>query len=374
MNQINTINIESPVVQHKKWIKVLSTAKNNPENSEILKLFFSDCFLDSQENFYNFLIKLKKENNPLLASNYFSVISPLCEKFGFYIEKYKLDDHFFKINNPSEYNSISKVLENYQKKSDTYIKTILKNLRKLLKDNFNCEIIGRYKNLYSIHKKILKNPRKYTVLTLKDIFAFRIICKDESIDTCYEILNLLHDKFVPITTSFKDYIAIPKINGYQSLHTGIKNLIPDLDLPVEIQIRTETMDQFAKQGTASHWIYQNNKKANILTEKEKKLLDHFIVLTKNLENSIFCLTKEGDLFTLPKNSTILDFAYLIHTDLGNKTELAFVNQNSVELNYKIQNCDTLEIIKSKKITVKPEWVNIVKTKRAKNQIAISLSK
>jgi guanosine-3',5'-bis(diphosphate) 3'-pyrophosphohydrolase len=373
MQNKNTFK-DSSMTQHKKWIKVLSTAKNNQENSEILKLFFSDCFLESQENFYQFLITLKKEDNRLLANNYFSVISPLCEKFGFYIEKYKLDDHFFQINNPIEYSNISKILENYQKKSDVYIKTILKNLKKLLKDKYECEIIGRYKNLYSIHKKILKNPKKYTVLTLKDIFAFRVICKDESIDTCYQILNLLHDKFIPITTSFKDYIAIPKINGYQSLHTGIKNLIPDLDLPVEIQIRTQMMDKFAKQGTASHWLYQSNKKANILTEKEKKLLDHINLQAKNFKDSVFCLTKEGDILTLPNKSTIIDFAYLIHSDLGNKTELALVNKKRVELNYTINNCDTIEIVKANRNTVQPEWSSIAKTKKAKTQIAISLSK
>ena len=157
------------------------------------------------------------------------------------------------------------------------------------------------------------------MFSLSDIFAFRIIV-DGGIEKCFEALNILHDSYSPVPRRYKDYISIPKINGYQSIHTGIVGLISDLDLIAEIQIRTTFMHEIAKGGIAAHFLYSEEKKSKMITDKERKLLSHMEHRSESIQRNpyLYCLTPLGDIIRLRRGSTIIDFAEKVHTGLAKK--------------------------------------------------------
>ncbi|MBI2639127.1 bifunctional (p)ppGpp synthetase/guanosine-3',5'-bis(diphosphate) 3'-pyrophosphohydrolase [Candidatus Peregrinibacteria bacterium] len=367
----------------RQWFRFLVTVNNEPSNRELaLQYFFERC-AQAPEMFHAFLEffkkKLQRSRNAEakhLAEKYLHILSTLCERFSFFEEKQILDDRCFAITHPKKYREIDQLLGRYKKQSKKLINHILQTLTLILREkNHLCDIKGRYKNIYSIARKLQKKPRK-TALTLNDIFAFRIIPRRNSIKPCFEILNLLHDTFYPDADYFKDYITIPKINGYQSLHTGLYNVVPELDLPIEVQIRTKPMDDFSEHGLASHWLYAQGKKSKLITEKEKKLLNYFssIGQTPEASNFIYGFSYKGDIVKLEKGSTILDFAYLIHTDLGNKTRGALVNDTKKTFNYEIQEGDVVQILKDAKPQVSPAWMAAIHTKHARKKISEYLKK
>lgn len=282
-----------------------------------------------------------------LARRYIHIFSFLCERFWLYEDKLKLDDICFEITHPMEYKKLKKKLEKYQKKSWSIIEKIQESFHVALSEkNIKYQIKGRYKNIYSIYKKILKK-KTWSLLDLGDIFAFRIII-DGSEDECYEVLSILHNTFDPLPIRFKDYIKIPKINGYQSIHSWLQWVITELEIPIEVQIRTLDMDIVAESGIAAHYIYAKNKKSQIIWEKEKKLIEHIDELSEHQKghNFIYCLTPEGDIKKLNTGSTIKDFAEKVHTSLVKKTRQARVNNILQKMDYEIQNFDTIELITS----------------------------
>jgi GTP diphosphokinase / guanosine-3',5'-bis(diphosphate) 3'-diphosphatase len=364
--------------EFKKWLSFLICIDESERNTELISHYFFNKFSKSPELFYQFVIffenqlyscketNLKKE----LAGKYLKIISQLCERFGLFGEKLILDDLCFKITDAERYRKIDKILKNYKNQSEKLVNEISRILKNLLKTKgYTCEIKGRYKNIYSVSKKLQKKPQE-NALKLNDIFAFRIIVNNNSTEQCFEILDLLHEQFYPVVKYFKDYITIPKINGYQSLHTGLANVIPKLDLPVEVQIRTKTMDDFAEKGLASHWIYAKTKESKLITEKEQKLIDHFSHLSDNdnTEKMIYFISYKGDIFKLEKGASIIDFAYHIHTGIGNKTESAVVNDKPQEVNYKIQECDKIKIITSSENRVNSDWLNFTSDKHTRKKI------
>lgn len=340
----------------KKWYLVLILLNEKPDNKKLAIEYFSREFSASKKDFYEFIHLLKKylktgyvfEIREEIAKKYLEILSVLCDKFGFFEEKSEMDDLSFKIIEPQKHEEIKQILKEYKKNSQKIIQNILQKLRRLLKKNdYSVRVSGRYKSLYSIYRKNLIKKKK-CVLQLNDIFAFRVIVEEDNVQKCFSILNLFHDTFVPVPKYFKDYITIPKINGYKSLHTGLNKVIPRFDLPIEVQIRTALMDEYAEKGLAAHWLYGRNKTSLIPTKREEMLLNSF--LSKNeleaLKNRqfVFCFSPKGDIFQLKKGASIIDFANKIHTKILKKVIGVRVNNEEKKINYWIKNGDIIELI------------------------------
>ncbi len=369
----------------KKWLAFLLFVNRETKNQDYLFDFFFEEFTKSPKTFYMFLLFLQNEIRSAqrlkherreMAKMYLRILLPLTERFGFFEERDVLNDLSFMLVNPKMYHLINKELLNYKKRSRRVIEDIQSRLMQTLSNaKYKCDISGRYKNVYSIYRKTLKYKTE-DISSLKDIFAFRIIIHKNSIDACYRVLNMLHDRFVPVPKMFKDYITIPKINGYQSLHTGLNNIIPDLDIPAEIQIRTQVMNDFAEKGLAAHWVYTKEKKSQLLNAKEKTLMQYltFFPYSPLDKEYTYFFTFNGDICRLQKGSTILDFAYSIHSDFGSRTVSALVNGKQKDLSYEIGEGDIIELIQGKKTVVNEQWLSITKNTSTRKKIRAFLRK
>jgi len=331
--------------QFSTWFSFLSHVNLEQTNIALLLQYFNSEFLKSPENFFHFVIYFKKELHHCedpdfkihLAKRHLYILSQLCERFQFFQEKKELDDICFKITNSIRYEEISTNLAAFKENSKELVEAIISALR-LAIETVDCKykIIGRYKNIYSIHRKIAKK-RFTNISKLNDLFAFRIITQGNSVEYCFEILNLLHEKFYPVASRFKDYISIPKINGYQSLHTGLINVLPTVQMPIEVQICTEEMDNFAQVGVAAHWLY----------DKKKQLLaDYYTALThREDEKKVYFQSFNGDIYKLEKGASLRDFARHIHSALADKVCSGLVNGQTQDISYQIQECDIIKLLK-----------------------------
>ena len=254
------------------------------------------------------------------------------------------------------------------------VKTFLKE--KMAEAHLDCEILGRYKNYYSIYQKMISQD--LTFEEVYDIIAFRIIL--DTIPHCYEALGLVHSLWKPIAKKFKDYIGIPKPNMYQSLHTTV---IGPYGERIEIQIRTHEMDKIAKSGIAAHWSYKEGKQADektsstfawlqnlIENQAEVRDPDEFLenVRIDLFPDEVYIFTPNGEIKSLPRGATPVDFAYLIHTEVGNQCTGAKVNGRMVPLKYNLNTSDIVEIITSKNHHPSKDWLNFVKTVKARSRI------
>lgn len=307
----------------------------------------------------------------------------IAARLGFYQIKQEMEDLCFKFLNPEEYRKLEQEMNLEKTYVDKKIKEGINKLKKLLRNNkINAEVSGRVKNFYSIYKKIKKKGIE-RANQVNDIFALRIIVDD--IQTCYAVLGLVHTSWTPVTQRFKDYIAKKKLNGYQSLHTEVVGL---LDRPTEIQIRSYAMHNTAEFGVAAHWHYKENQ-SSILLSKENKNWIHNIVNRHTKKDSpidmyqemqldffddeIFVYTPNGEIKTLPEGSTPIDFAYMIHTDVGNCAKMAKVDGKIVSLDYKLRNSETVEILTRKDPSPSQYWLHFVKTNSAREKIKTWLS-
>lgn len=332
------------------------------------------------------------------AKETFDVYVPLASRLGLYRFKVNLEDIAFKYLNPEEYENINKQLEKFGKSRRIAIETVKRQLEEYLKSmGYDVEVFGRFKNVYSIYKKLqIKNLNK--VEELFDIFAMRIILPDKNeedqsktFDHLYNILGLIHSKWRPISKRFKDYIAVPKPNGYRSLHTVVLEIGPEnFTQPVEIQIRTDRMHDEAEYGVASHWIYKHyrageqvdiNRQVEWLRglEKIQENLSSEMDLLREVEidifkDRIFVLTPRGEIKDLPAHSTPIDFAYSVHTEVGHKCVMAKVNGSIVSLNHELKNSDVVEIITKRESSPKLEWLSFVKTDFSKDKIRAYFNK
>lgn len=338
-----------------KWFDLLNFYQDTPQNKELMKEFFFHQFAQQPQYFYRFLHHFKtslknchvKEKRQLTSSRYLSILSFLCERFGFYEEKIKLDDLCFKYCCPSDYQKISKYLAEYKHRSKNVIDKITKKLKKTLHEKgLHCTIYGRYKSIFSIYKKIELGRKKLD--QIRDIFAFRVVTEKNSVEDCFEALSILHDRYLPVARHFKDYITIPKVNGYQSFHTGLKNIVPEYKKPIEVQIRTPEMEEFAEKGFASHWAYNLNKNSFLNNEKEKKLVEHFSALSREKSSSphVHCFSYRGDLFTLKRGSNVKHFAERVHSRLRERAVGALVNGKRENLSYQIQDGDKIQVLEN----------------------------
>ena len=317
-----------------------------------------------------------------IAEETLTIYSPIASRLGIFKIKNELDSLCFKCLYPADYERITKELNELVGQQNSTIKNSKSILSKALKDTgIEAIVEGRIKNPYSIYKKLKKKDKNY-VSELYDVFALRIIVENES--QCYQVLGIVHKHWTPLSRRFKDYIAVPKDNGYQSLHTTLIGLYPQLNnQPIEVQIRTKDMNDIAEFGIAAHWHYKE-KGGSVSIGQEKlawvqSLVDLHESLKSNSEfieslnvdifhDRIFVLTPKGDVLDLPYDATPVDFAYGIHTGLGHKTRGAKVNGGIVPLDYKLKNGQVVDIITGPTEQPNRYWLSFVVTSSAKSRI------
>jgi len=313
------------------------------------------------------------------------VYAPLAHRLGMARVKWLLDDLVLKTLNPDDYKEIEKKLKSSHKGREKYIKTITDVLLDELEEyNIAPKVYGRPKSHASIYSKMVERGKTFE--EIYDILAVRIVV--DKIEECYLTLGVLHQKFKPIQERFKDFIATPKSNGYQSIHTTV--IGPDGKL-VEIQIRTEDMEQTAEIGIAAHWRYKDENGAETKgVDSHVKWLRELLDILQSEENDpkefmhllkidlfgdeIFVFTPKGDLVQLPVKSSPIDFAYHVHTEVGQTCLGAKINHKVVPLNTELQNGDTVEIIKSSSQNPNYGWLKFAVTSKARNRIKRYLSK
>lgn len=321
---------------------------------------------------------LPPEKRKRIARETLEIYAPIAGILGIWRLKWQLEDLCFKYLYPEEFKKIEYKYEVEKKvEQNQYIQKIRNILgQKLLQEKISYKIEGRFKHLYSIFQKMQTKDRKFN--EIYDVFALRIIVP--SVTDCYKTLGVIHSLWKPKTKKFKDYIAVPKPNGYSSLHTTVFG--PE-GKATEFQIRTMEMHEMALYGIAAHWHYKakNDKKykkqqpdwiKEILDiQKEAKNTNEFIKKIKFdvFKNHIFVFSPQGDVFELPEKSTPVDFAYIVHTDIGNKTVGALVNDKITTLDHSLKNGDLVEIlIEKKRKGPNKDWLKFVKTSRARNKI------
>ena len=315
------------------------------------------------------------------------ILTPIADRLGINSIKQDLEEYCLRYLNPSEYYDIVEKLNATKAERDNSVAKMIESVSDLLnKHDIKHEIFGRSKSIYSIYKKLEKGKRFSEIY---DLLALRILVDTEQ--DCYQALGIIHSKFRPKPKRFKDYIAMPKTNMYQSLHTTVFGIDGQL---YEIQIRTYEMDRVAEYGIASHWSYKEkgSVKAVMQNEMEQKLQffraimdlkkeqdnpEDFVNTVKKevFQNTIYVFTPLGDVIELPSGSTPIDFAYKVHTNVGNKATGAIVNSNMVPLDYKLKSDDIVKIITNNNSSgPSREWLNIVRTTQAKNKIKAFFNK
>lgn len=325
---------------------------------------------------------MKPEKQKEKARETMDIYSPIAHRLGISKVKVELDDLSLKYLEPEIYDELTNKLNSMRIEKETFIQNIVAEVSEhISKARIEAQIDGRVKHLFSIYKK-MKNQNK-TLDQIYDLFAVRIIVENDK--QCYAALGIIHEMYKPIPGRFKDYIAMPKPNNYQSLHT---TLIGPQGQPFEIQIRTYDMHRIAEYGIAAHWKYKEGINGGTADSEEEKLTwlrqilewqhemsdnKEFMSLLKSdldlFSDSVYCFTPLGDVKTLPTGSTPIDFAYSIHSAVGNKMVGARVNGNLVTIDYKIQNGDRIEIITSQNSHgPSRDWLKIVKSTQAKNKI------
>lgn len=313
------------------------------------------------------------------------VYTPIAHRLGINDIKTELEDLSLSYLDPVAYSEISKLLATKQEERKESVAKMMASVKQILDDNsYQYRILGRAKSIYSIYKKMFVKKKRFD--ELYDLYALRIITQDKM--DCYGILGLIHDQYRPIPGRFKDYIAMPKPNMYQSLHTSV---IGEDGNTFEIQIRTEEMDELAELGVAAHWRYKENKGYSSKKEQQEigeklQWLREFISLSDDIkdgdakeyydslkrdifEANVYVLTPQGKILELPNGSTPIDFAYRIHTEVGHKAVGAIVNNVMVPIDTKLNTGDVVEI-KTNKQSLGPseDWLKFVRTAGARNKI------
>ena len=325
------------------------------------------------------LFHMPKEKQLLIADETLEIYAPLASRLGINEVKTELEDLSFKYSNPESYNNLQKKMRDTEKSRAKYTKEVIQQLQKKLSQSLkgNFEVQGRYKNFYSIYCKMREHSLSFD--QIHDVLGFRILV--EQLHECYESLGLVHSFWKPVPGRFKDFIAIPKINNYQSLHTTV---IGPKGIQIEIQIRTKEMHLTAERGIAAHWIYKSKKKEKVKESLEKfnwlkdlatwyqqagdsgEFLDN--IKRDLFESEIYVFTPAGDIKEFPKGATPIDFAYAIHTDIGAHVKGAKVNGKQVPLKHKLQSGDTVEINTSKISHPTKDWLKMCVTSRARSKI------
>ena len=319
----------------------------------------------------------KIEKRQRIAQETMEIYAPLADRMGMHTIRDELEDLSFEILNNDARELIKKKLDEIKSDKKDLFESLSFELSEILNDNhINAEIHGREKTPFSIWRKVQK--KRISLEQITDIIGFRITLS--TVDECYKTLGIFHRRWNCIPGKFKDYISSPKINGYKSLHTSV---IGSNKKPIEIQIRTHEMHEFAERGVASHWKYKSSEKFNSLSWKEYDWLKDLVEIIERNENpehsyeytklqmfqeNVFCFTPKGSVIKLPKDATPIDFAYAVHTKIGNTAIGCEINGNKSELQEVLRNGDRVNIITSKNQSPSLHWIPTTKTGKARAAI------
>ena len=319
----------------------------------------------------------KKEKRKRIAQETMEIYAPLADRMGMHRIRDELEDLSFEILNNEARSLIQQRLDEIKLDKKDIFKTLSDELVNLLNaSKIKSVIYGREKTPFSIWRKVQK--KRVSLEQVTDILGFRIILNN--IDDCYKTLGIIHKEYNCIPGKFKDYISSAKINGYKSIHTAV---IGSNKKPIEIQIRTKQMHEFAERGIASHWQYKSSEKFNSLTWKEYDWLKDLVEIIEKNENpehsyeytklqmfqeNVFCFTPKGSVIKLPKDATAIDFAYAVHTKIGDTAVGCEINGNKKELQSILRNGDRIKIITSKNQSPSLHWIPTTKTGKARAAI------
>jgi len=318
-----------------------------------------------------------------IARETLDIYAPIANRLGINRLKVELEDLGFRYLYPMRYRVLDKALRKSKGSHRQIVKRISEEFgNALAAEGIEADVIGREKHLYSIYRKM--SGKKRQLSDVVDVYGFRIVV--DNVNTCYKVLGLVHGLYKPMPGRFKDYIAIPRINGYQSLHT---TLFGPKGLPLEVQIRTVEMHSVAESGVAAHWQYKAEDKssatpqrrarewlANLAEIQESGSSEEFLESVKVdlFPDKIYVFTPKGDIMPLPKGATTVDFAYAVHTDVGNRCVAAKIDRNLVPLRTTLQNSQTVEIITARGAKPNPNWVTFVTTAKARSAIRNHMKK
>lgn len=327
---------------------------------------------------------LNEQKRKRIAQETVDIYAPIANRLGLNRIYQELENLCFKHIHPLRHQTISKAIASARGNRKEVVEKILMEVEaKLKKEKIKAEILGREKQPASIHKKMAEKNLGFSEIS--DIYAFRIIVED--IKDCYHALGVLHSLYKPIPGRFKDYIAIPKANGYQSLHT---TLFGPFGMPLEIQIRTLLMNNLAEAGVAAHWMYKTKENQVTRLQQDtnqwlKRLLEIQSDSADSLEflehlkvdlfpDEVYVFSPKGKIFVLPKGSTAVDYAYAVHTDVGNSCFVCKINNELVPLRTEVKTGDHIEIITGPMAKPNPSWLNFVITGKARSQIRAFMKK
>ena len=371
VTKLSKLTFDSSQARQAESIRKMLLAMANDIRVILIKL------ADRLHNMRTLQYHKNEDKKKQISKETLDIYAPIAARLGIYWIKNELENISFKYLNYHEASKIEALVDMKKGEQEEYVekvKTFLKE--KMAEAHLDCEILGRYKNYYSIYQKMIS--QNLTFEEIYDIIAFRIIL--DTIPHCYEALGLVHSLWKPIAKKFKDYIGIPKPNMYQSLHTTV---IGPYGERIEIQIRTHEMDKIAKSGIAAHWSYKEGKQADektsstfawlqnlIENQAEVRDPDEFLenVRIDLFPDEVYIFTPNGEIKSLPRGATPVDFAYLIHTEIGNQCTGAKVNGRMVPLKYNLNTSDIVEIITSKNHHPSKDWLNFVKTVKARSRI------
>jgi guanosine-3',5'-bis(diphosphate) 3'-pyrophosphohydrolase len=313
-----------------------------------------------------------------IAKETLDIYAPIANRLGMNYIRHELEALGFEAMYPLRHAVISNALKKARGNRRKVIDTIEHSIKNRLQQaNLHCKVLGREKHIYSIYQKMLR--KKLSLSAVFDVYAFRIFCDD--VDTCYRTLGIVHNLYKPIPGRFKDYIALPKANGYQSLHTL---LIGPYGLPIEIQIRTNEMHYMSESGIAAHWLYKSDKdKTEKIKARANEWLRDLLEIQKTAGDSlefidnlkidlfpqeVFVFTPKGKIIKIARGATVVDFAYAVHTDVGNSCISAMIDKQLVPLQTKLENGVTVEVITAPWARPNPIWLNYVTTVKARSSI------
>ncbi|PHI09114.1 RelA/SpoT family protein [Fusobacterium polymorphum] len=320
---------------------------------------------------------MKPEKQQSISKETLDIYAPLAHRLGMAKIKSELEDMAFSYLHHDEFLEIKRLVDNTKEERKDYIENFIRTIIRTLSDlGIKAEVKGRFKHFYSIYKKMYQKGKEFD--DIYDLMGVRVIVDNKA--TCYHVLGIVHSQYTPVPGRFKDYIAVPKSNNYQSIHTTI---VGPLGKFIEIQIRTKDMDDIAEEGIAAHWNYKENKKSSkddniygwlrhiIEFQNESDSTEDFIEgVTGDIDRgTVFTFSPKGDIIELPVGATALDFAFMVHTQVGCKCVGAKVNGRMVTIDHKLKSGDKVEIITSKNSKGPSiDWLDIVVTHGAKGKI------
>lgn len=375
VTKLGKIHYESKLQQNAENYRKMFLAMANDVRVVLLKL------ADRLHNMRT-LEYMKREKQIKKATETLEVFAPLANRMGLGKWRAELEDLSFKYLDPDQYDALTNQVAHEKEAWDKSVAAMIDTLKSILLDHhIEAKVYGRVKNYFSLYRKMRSQDKE--LHDVYDLGALRILVDNEK--ECYEALGIVHSRFKPIPGRFKDYIAMPKSNLYQSLHTTV---ISNTGRPIEVQIRTQEMHRVAEYGIAAHWHYKQqgeSSAAKVQDDNEQKLtwLKQLIELKEEsgdaqeyfenvkfdlFQDEVFVFTPKGDVFDLPRGSTPVDFAYRVHTEVGNTCTGSMVNGKIVPLNYELRNGDIIEIMTSKKASPKVDWIKFVQTQHARVSI------